>query len=64
MPYTPPHPLEGTASRPRVRDNHGVDDNDAEDEFPLPPALLGLLLLIAVALAVIFLVAAQVVQTP
>jgi len=30
----------------------------------MPPALIGLLLLLAVALAIIFIVAAQVVQTP
>ena len=31
---------------------------------PVPPALIGLLLLLAVALAIAFYVAAQVVQTP
>jgi hypothetical protein len=30
----------------------------------VPPALIGLLLLLAVALAIVFIVAAQVVQTP
>jgi len=33
-------------------------------DFHLPAALLGLVLLLAVALAIVFLVASQVVQTP
>jgi hypothetical protein len=34
------------------------------DPTAVPPALIGLLLLLAVVLAIIFIVAAQVVQTP
>jgi len=34
------------------------------DDFTPPPALIGLILLLAVALAIAFLVAAQVIQTP
>lgn len=45
-----------------------MDDETAQTEPikapPVPPALIGALLLLAVLLAVIFLVAAQVVQTP
>lgn len=44
-----------------------MSDNDAppSTQVPgVPPGLIGLLLVLAVVLAVIFLVAAQVVQTP
>jgi hypothetical protein len=34
------------------------------DEPSIPPALIGFLLVLAVVLAIVFLVAAQVVQTP
>jgi hypothetical protein len=33
-------------------------------EFDVPPALIGLLLLIAVVLAIVFILAAQMVHTP
>lgn len=41
------------------------EDEDSREVLPgMPPWLLGVLLLLAAALAIIFLVAAQVVQTP
>jgi hypothetical protein len=41
-----------------------MDDRRDHLSTNLPPALIGLLLLLAVVLAIVFLVAAQVVQTP
>ncbi|HEX8917597.1 MAG TPA: hypothetical protein VF898_03770 [Chloroflexota bacterium] len=37
---------------------------DPHADYRMPPALVGLLLLLAVVLAIVFLVAVQVVQTP
>jgi hypothetical protein len=41
-----------------------MDDGPDHLSPGMPPALIGLLLLLAVVLAIVFLVAAQVVQTP
>ncbi|HEX6506686.1 MAG TPA: hypothetical protein VF221_03550 [Chloroflexota bacterium] len=43
---------------------NAVDEDERPPALPIPPVVIGLLLLLTVALAITFYVAAQVVHTP